>query len=73
MRRQKRISQPADLLVPLEKAPRQYAWEIYQMKTREERAAALKEVPAELRAWVEFYVRDWFAKAKVIRATRGEG
>ena len=47
---------------PRPKAPRIYAEEIYFMKTREERNAALNKVPEDIRGLVEFYVKTHFAK-----------
>lgn len=44
----------------LEKRPRHYAAEIMQLKTREERRAALAEVPELYREIVMTHVRCWF-------------
>jgi hypothetical protein len=49
------------------KRPRFYAAEILGMPTREQRRAALAEVPAEWRAWVEDLVRSAFALQKKTR------
>jgi hypothetical protein len=46
------------------KRPRFYAAEILAMPTREQRRAALAEVPIEWRAWVEDLVRSAFALQK---------
>ena len=51
-------------LKPGDKWPRQYAHEILQLKTREERKAALMNVPENIRDWVKFYVEDCFEKRK---------
>lgn len=50
----------------LEKRPRQYASEIIALP-KEERRAALDKVPDDLRPWVEFYVRDWWAKKRMAK------
>ena len=42
-----------------EKRPRQYAWEIYHMRKREDRLAALERVPEHLREWVQYQVIRW--------------
>ena len=47
-----------------EKRPRQYAEEILNLKTREERSAALAKVPDIYRSWVEEYVKEAFWKRK---------
>lgn len=44
------------------KNARHYADEILRLRTREERAQALEQVPAEHRASARFYVHDYFAK-----------
>ena len=45
-----------------EKRPRQWAHEICQLPTREERRAHLNKVPEHLRAMVETHVRNAFGK-----------
>jgi len=47
-----------------DKMPRQYAHEILQLKTREERRTALMNVPENIRDWVKFYVEDCFEKRR---------
>ncbi len=47
-----------------EKPPRQYAAEIQDLPTREERAAALEKVPKHLRALVMEHVRTTFELRK---------
>lgn len=42
--------------------PRHHMEAIMQLKTREERAAALEQVPAEIRHIVRFYCEAEFAK-----------
>lgn len=49
-------------LIPKAKQPRHYADEILKLKTKEERKAALEQVPEEMRQTVKFYVHDHFAK-----------
>ena len=49
----------------LEKRPRQYASEIIALPTKEERRAALQRVPEQWRAWVEFYIRDWWVRRRI--------
>ena len=50
------------------KWPRQHAWAILALDTKEERNAYLeREVPSELRAWVEHLVRLWWSKRKDLR------
>lgn len=44
------------------KRPRHYAEEIMQLKTKDERKAALELVPEEIRHIVKFYVASAFAK-----------
>lgn len=48
--------------MPREKPPRAYASEICQLPTREARAAAIEEVPADCRHIVRFYVASYFAR-----------
>ena len=43
------------------KRPRQYAYAIMQMKTREERQKALDKVPEEYKDWVVTLVTNAFA------------
>lgn len=50
-----------------EKRPRHYAAEIEVMKTKEERAAALAEVPEHLQGLVETHVKNTFALRKFLR------
>lgn len=50
-----------------EKRPRAYAAEILQLKTIEERRAALASVPGEYRDRVELYVRNEFERRKYSR------
>ena len=47
---------------PRPKPPRVYAEEIYFMKTREERNAALEKVPEDIRHIVKWYVETHFSK-----------
>jgi hypothetical protein len=47
-----------------EKRPRQYAQEIIVMTTKEQRRAALEQVPEQFRDWVKFYVIDHFNKRR---------
>ena len=49
-------------LIPKVKQPRHYADEILKLRTKEERRAALEQVPEEMRQTVKFYVHDHFAK-----------
>lgn len=42
------------------KPPRQYAVEILQLKTKEERREALSKVPENLRPIVKTHVQNWF-------------
>jgi len=49
---------------PGTKRPRHYAAEIIEMKSPEERRAALDHVPEEWREWVRHLVKDAFAKRK---------
>lgn len=42
--------------------PRQFAQRIFALPTAFERRAALERVPAELRSWVEQYLRDWWIR-----------
>ena len=42
--------------------PRHYAEAIMQLKTREERAQALEQVPEEFRHIVKFYIYDAWAR-----------
>ena len=44
--------------------PRQYAAQIIALKTREERRAALEEVPEEYRAWVRTLVVMAYERTK---------
>lgn len=44
------------------KPARHYADEILTLRTKEERRAALDQVPEEMRQTVKFYVHDHFAK-----------
>ena len=50
-----------------ERRPRQYAAEIIAMRTAEERAAALDQVPEELRDWVRDLVEDYFWRRRIMR------
>lgn len=45
-----------------EPRPRHYAEAIMQLKTREERAKALEQVPEDIRHIVRFYVESAFAR-----------
>lgn len=45
-----------------EKRPREYASEILQLRTREQRASALEQVPKRHRSIVRFYVATHFAR-----------
>ena len=45
-----------------EPRPRHYAEAIMQLKTREERAQALEQVPTEIRHITKFYVESEYAK-----------
>ena len=45
--------------------PRVYAAHILTLATREERKAALDKVPDDLKAWVELYVRNEYARKRV--------
>lgn len=47
-----------------EKPARAYAAEILQLRTREQRAAALEQVPERHRTIVRFYVATHFARLK---------
>ena len=47
---------------PLRDKPRHHAESIMQLKTREERAQALREVPEDIRHIVRFYVASEFSK-----------
>jgi hypothetical protein len=49
------------------KRPRHYAAEILDLKTVEERRAALNQVPTEQRERVELYVRNEFERRKYSR------
>ena len=46
------------------KRPRHYAEEILQLKTREERLAALENVPEDMRGAVRLHVEVTFEKLK---------
>ncbi len=48
------------------KWPREYAAEILEFKTAEQRRAALQKVPEEWRAWVKELVTDVYYKKKFI-------
>lgn len=48
----------------LPKRPRQYADEILMLNSREERLAALENVPEELRPWVRELTEDAYSKKK---------
>ena len=48
--------------IPKPKNARHYADDILKLKTREERKAALEQVPEEFRHTVKFYVHDAYAK-----------
>ena len=47
---------------PLRDKPRHYMEAIMQLKTREERAHALEQVPEDMRNLVRFYVHDDWAR-----------
>ena len=49
------------------KRPRHYAEEILQLKTREERLAALQNVPEDMRGAVRLHVEATFEKLKFRR------
>ena len=49
------------------KRPRHWAEEILQLKTREERKAALEQVPEDMRGMVEAHVKATFEKLKYRR------
>ena len=49
------------------KRPRHYAEEILQLKTREERLAALEQVPEGMRGMVKTHVEATFEKLKYMR------
>jgi hypothetical protein len=51
-----------------EKWPRQYAKEIIELKSREERLEALSKVPEHLRDWVKRLVLDHFERRKHARS-----
>lgn len=57
------------MLTAADKRPRHYAAEILRLPEAE-RQAALARVPAELRDWVEFYVRDHQDNAAARHAVR---
>ena len=46
----------------LRKWPRQYAQEIIDEPERAERRKMLEKVPEPLKAWVKFYVTDYFER-----------
>mgnify|MGYP003122870593 FL=1 len=48
----------------MKKAPRHYAAEIVELKTREERIAALEQVPDNMRGLVKLHVEIEFKKRK---------
>lgn len=48
----------------LPKRPRQYADEILMLNSREERLAALENVPEELRSWVRELTDDAYRKKR---------
>ena len=48
----------------IDKKARHYAEEILQLKTREERLAALENVPEDMRGMVEAHVKATFEKLK---------
>ena len=50
-----------------EKRPRHFAEEILQLKTKEERRAALEQVPEEMRGLVRAHVEAAFEKMKYHR------
>ena len=50
-----------------EKRPRNFAEEILQLKTREERKAALEQVPEDMRGAVRLHVEATFEKMKYRR------
>ena len=49
------------------KRPRHYSEEILQLKTREERLAALQNVPEDMRGAVKLHVEATFEKLKYRR------
>ncbi|MDD2725197.1 MAG: hypothetical protein PHH59_14405 [Methylovulum sp.] len=49
--------------------PRHYAAEIIDLKTAEERRAALANVPGDFKERVAFYVQDHFDKRRSLRGT----
>jgi len=52
------------VFLKLEKRPREYAAEICDLKTREERRAALDKVPDKYKDWVASYVTISFSIKK---------
>lgn len=55
------------------KRPREYASEIMQLKTKEDRIKALDAVPEHFKLWVKGYVKTSFEMRKMERNTRFKG
>ncbi|MFZ2452617.1 MAG: hypothetical protein WAW36_19080 [Methylovulum miyakonense] len=51
----------------LSKWPRHYAADIIALPTKEQRVAALNQVPEQWRDWVRAYVKDHFAKRHFLK------
>ena len=50
-----------------DKRPRHYAAEILALPSREDRQAAIDQVPEHYREWVMLYVRMWWHKREEFR------